>query len=309
MTAPELTSVDGSVVLLQCDGVCLQRDRREIVHDVSLQLRAGEVTALLGPNGAGKSTLLDGLAGELAVSAGQILRQGRTTLGLQSPVLAHRTVMANMLLALSWWGVPRASRRARALGALQQLGVEHLAKRRATELSGGERRRVHLARSLAVDPDILLLDEPFAGLDGETRASLLEEASSALRSDRRATLVVVHDRDEAWALADRLLILLDGRLVAEGPPHELLDQPPTQRSHASSATTAQSVRTTGSYSHVRRIFGLKRTDRSTRWSSRPSQLRTGCDCDWSLKAAPSTPSSRTPARAAVRPCGYASTAA
>lgn len=227
MTAPELTSVDGSVVLLQCDGVCLQRDRREIVHDVSLQLRAGEVTALLGPNGAGKSTLLDGLAGELAVSAGQILRQGRTTLGLQSPVLAHRTVMANMLLALSWWGVPRASRRARALGALQQLGVEHLAKRRATELSGGERRRVHLARSLAVDPDILLLDEPFAGLDGETRASLLEEASSALRSDRRATLVVVHDRDEAWALADRLLILLDGRLVAEGPPHELLDQPPT----------------------------------------------------------------------------------
>ncbi|MFZ0088978.1 MAG: ATP-binding cassette domain-containing protein, partial [Solirubrobacteraceae bacterium] len=94
-------------------------------------------------------------------------------------------------------------------------------------LSGGERRRVHLARVVALDPDVLLLDEPFAGLDPEVRASLLEDAVAALRSGSRATLVVVHDRAEAWALADRLLILIDGELVAEGPPRELLERPPT----------------------------------------------------------------------------------
>jgi ABC-type sulfate/molybdate transport systems ATPase subunit len=78
-----------------------------------------------------------------------------------------------------------------------------------------------------VEPDILLLDEPFAGLDAEVRAALLEDALSAIRSDTRATLVVVHDRAEAWALADRLLILIDGRLVAEGSPRELLEHPPS----------------------------------------------------------------------------------
>jgi hypothetical protein len=86
---------------------------------------------------------------------------------------------------------------------------------------------VHLARALAVAPDVLLLDEPFAGLDAETRGVLLADALSALRSESRATLVVVHDRAEAWALADRLLVMIDGRLAAAGAPRELLEHPPT----------------------------------------------------------------------------------
>ena len=135
--------------------------------------------------------------------------------------------MANVTAALGWWGVPRAERPARARRALEAMGAAHLAPRQAPTLSGGERRRVHLARVMAVEPDILLLDEPFAGLDAEVRATLLEDALSALRSDTRATLVVVHDRAEAWALADRLLILIDGRLVADGPPRELLEHPPS----------------------------------------------------------------------------------
>jgi ABC-type sulfate/molybdate transport systems ATPase subunit len=135
--------------------------------------------------------------------------------------------VANITTALGWWGVPRAQRADRALRALEAMGVAHLAQRQTTTLSGGERRRVHLARVLAVEPDILLLDEPFAGLDAEVRANLLQDTLSALRSDTRATLVVVHDRAEAWALADRLLILIDGRLVAGGPPREVLEHPPT----------------------------------------------------------------------------------
>jgi ABC-type sulfate/molybdate transport systems ATPase subunit len=213
--------------LLRCDDVSVRRGRREVVSAAGLELRAGEIVALLGPNGAGKSTLLGALAGSLEPAAGRIERHGRVAIALQAPDLARRSVMANVIAALGWWGVPRSERPARARRALEQMGAAHLAGRQAATLSGGERRRVHLARVLAVEPDILLLDEPFAGLDAEVRATLLEDALSALRSDARATLVVVHDRAEAWALADRLLILIDGRLVADGSPRELLEHPPS----------------------------------------------------------------------------------
>jgi ABC-type multidrug transport system ATPase subunit len=214
-------------VLLHCEHLSVRRGEREVVSDVSLELRLGEVVALLGPNGAGKSTLLDALGGALPAAKGRVGRHGRVAIGLQSPDLARRTVLTNVTLALAWWGVPRAERPDRAREALRTMGVEHLAKRPAGTLSGGERRRVHLARTLAVRPDILMLDEPFAGLDAETRATLLEDAVSTLRSSDRATLVVVHDRAEAWALADRLLILIGGELVAAGPPRELLEHPPS----------------------------------------------------------------------------------
>jgi ABC-type sulfate/molybdate transport systems ATPase subunit len=214
-------------VLLACERLSVRRGERDVVRDVTLELHQGELVALLGPNGAGKSTLLDALAGALAPAHGTVQRRGRVAIALQSADLARRTVLQNVMLALAWWGVPRSERAGRAREALATMGATHLARRAANTLSGGERRRVHLARALAVAPDILLLDEPFAGLDAETRANLLEDAVSALHSDRRATLVVVHDRAEAWALADRLLILIDGRLVATGPPRELLAQPPS----------------------------------------------------------------------------------
>jgi ABC-type sulfate/molybdate transport systems ATPase subunit len=198
-----------------------------VLHDVSIELRADEVVALLGPNGAGKSTLLDLLSGALAPARGRVERDGRVATALQAPDLARRTVLSNVTLALAWWGVPRPERRARALDALRTMRAEHLAQRPAGALSGGERRRVHVARAIAVRPDVLMLDEPFAGLDALTRAELLDDTGAALRAWTTAALVVVHDRAEAWAFADRLLILLKGRLVADGPPRELLERPPT----------------------------------------------------------------------------------
>jgi len=213
--------------MLRCEHLSVRRGKREVVKDVSAELHAGEIVALLGPNGAGKSTLLDALAGALPPATGRVERRGRVGIALQSPDLARRTVLQNVTLALAWWGVPRQERSERAREALRAIGADHLARRPAATLSGGERRRVHLARAIAVRPDVLLLDEPFAGLDAEVRSTLLEDALSALRSTTRATLVVVHDRAEAWALADRLLILLEGRLAASGPPRELLAQPPS----------------------------------------------------------------------------------
>jgi ABC-type nitrate/sulfonate/bicarbonate transport system ATPase subunit len=217
--------VTGAV--LRARGVCVQRAGVDVVRDADLALHRGEVVVLIGPNGAGKSTLLAALAGLLPVSAGAVERDGRVAAALQAPALARRSARANVEAALHWWGVPRRERRDRALAALSAIGARDLAERPAGALSGGEARRVHLARGLALQPDALLLDEPFAGLDAPTRAELLYDAASALRDERRATLVVVHDRAEAWALADRVVVVLDGRIAADGAPADVFADPPT----------------------------------------------------------------------------------
>ena len=227
MTAQSSSGDGAREPLLRATGLTVRRDGREVVRDVDLELRPGEIVALLGPNGAGKSTLLDALAGVLDPAGGTIERNGRVAVALQAPDLARRTVLANLVLAQAWWGVTRGDRVPRARAALERIGAAHLAARPAAALSGGERRRVHLARVMALAPDVLMLDEPFAGLDAAIRAGLLADAIPALRGADRATLVVVHDRAEAWAIADRLLILIDGRLVADGAPRDLLRSPPT----------------------------------------------------------------------------------
>jgi energy-coupling factor transporter ATP-binding protein EcfA2 len=217
----------GADILLSARRLRVARRGGEVLHGIDCELRAGEITALLGPNGAGKSTLLEALAGVLPHAGGELELGGRVALALQSPDLARRSVVANIELALGWWGVPRAQRAQRAQMALEAMQAAHLRNRPAAALSGGERRRVHLARVVAVRPDILLLDEPFAGLDAATRATLLDDTGAALRAWASTALIVVHDRAEAWALADRLLVLIDGRLVADGPPRELFEDPPS----------------------------------------------------------------------------------
>jgi ABC-type nitrate/sulfonate/bicarbonate transport system ATPase subunit len=219
--------VSGGDAIVCARGVAVARAGVEVVRDVGLDLRAGEVVVLIGPNGAGKSTLLAAVGGLLAPARGTIERHGRVAAALQAPALADRSARANVEAALQWWGVPRRERRERALAALHAIGARALADRPAGALSGGEARRVHLARALALQADALLLDEPFAGLDAPTRAELLYDAASALRDPRRATLVVVHDRAEAWALADRVLVMLDGRIAAEGAPRAVFAAPPT----------------------------------------------------------------------------------
>jgi ABC-type sugar transport system ATPase subunit len=214
--------------VLSAAGLAVGRGGRAVVDGVDLALHRGELVAVLGPNGAGKSTLLATLAGLLPPVAGQVQTRGRVAAALQAPALAQRSVRANVEAALGWWGVPRGERAGRAAAALERLHAGALAARPASTLSGGEARRVHLARAIALRADALLLDEPFAGLDAPTRAGLLSDAATVLRDPDRATLVVLHDRAEAWALADRLIVLLDGRLAAEGDPHAILDRPPSR---------------------------------------------------------------------------------
>jgi ABC-type sulfate/molybdate transport systems ATPase subunit len=223
--------------VLKLRGVRHSRAGREVLTIDALELEAGERLAVLGPNGAGKTTLLRLLAGLEAPSAGSVELEGVQVAGAdldlrrrigyatQRPGLLSTTVIRNVELPLRWRGLDAASRRQAALAALERLNVAHLAERRALSLSGGEAQRVSLARALAVEPQVLLLDEPAAGLDAEAHRTFFDDLESAL-ADRATTVVqVTHRADEALRLADRIAVLVDGATRQVADPASVLRQP------------------------------------------------------------------------------------
>jgi ABC-type sulfate/molybdate transport systems ATPase subunit len=223
--------------VLTAAGVRHRRGDREVLRVDRLDVAAGERLGLLGLNGAGKTSLLRLLAaidqptsGEVRVDdvptsrGGPALRR-RLAYAPQRPLLLSTSVRHNVELPLRYRRAPRATRRALATAALARLGVEHLADRRAHSLSGGEAQRVSLARALACEPDALLLDEPAAGLDTPTRAAFFEDVERAL-ADRATTVVLVsHRAEEVLALADRVAVLVAGKLRQVAPADELVTHP------------------------------------------------------------------------------------
>jgi ABC-type sulfate/molybdate transport systems ATPase subunit len=225
----------GAVLSLR--GIRHRRAGREVLAIESLDLAPGERLAVLGPNGAGKTTLLRLMAGLEAPSEGVVEVDGTRTVhadaalrrrigyATQRAGLLSTTVRRNVELPLRWRGVAAPARREAALAALRRLGVEHLERRRAAALSGGEAQRVGLARALALEPSLLLLDEPAAGLDAEARRSFLDDLG-ALLADRSITAVhVSHRADEALRLADRVAVLVEGTVRQLAEPSRVVREP------------------------------------------------------------------------------------
>jgi molybdate transport system ATP-binding protein len=198
-------------------------------------------TILFGPSGSGKTTLLDCVAGLAAPDAGRIVVRERvlfdvdlrvnTTVAkrgvgyvLQDLALfPHLTVEQNTEYGLAH--LPRSVRRQRAAAMLQEFRIEHLRQQRPGRISGGERQRVALARALVTDPCVLLLDEPLAALDAPTKSKILDDLRRWNQAHRIPILYVTHSREEVLALGERVLVMEDGRIVAQGTPHEVLGAP------------------------------------------------------------------------------------
>ena len=223
-------------LLVQDTGVALRavsrryrgRDRDvQALDGLDLEVRASEVVALLGPSGCGKSTALELIAGLQDPDAGDVRAagasdpEGRLAACALMPqrdlLLPWRDAAANVALALEARGVRRAEARRRAEPLLARFGLEGFADTPPWELSGGMRRRVAFVRTLLADRPVLLLDEPFAGLDSITRGGLQEWLAGALHDEPRTTVLVTHDVPEAIYLADRVAVLSPrpGRVVAE----------------------------------------------------------------------------------------------
>jgi thiamine transport system ATP-binding protein len=203
------------------DDVDVAFDDRPVLLGAKLHVAAGEVVALLGPSGSGKSTLLRTIAGLVVPQRGRVLLDGadvtavpthRRGVGMvfqDEQLFEHLDAGANVGFGLRMRGDGPAAQRQRTAELLALVGLAGFEPRRVTELSGGEAKRVALARSLAPSPRMLLLDEPLTGLDRELHDRLVDDLAAILRAERTTSLLVTHDRGEAEAIADRVVTIAE----------------------------------------------------------------------------------------------------
>ncbi|GAB1388241.1 ABC transporter ATP-binding protein [Rubrivivax sp.] len=214
MTVPALELADVSCTFVSRDA---PGQRYTAVAGVSLSLQPGEFVSVVGPTGCGKSTLLNMAAGLLAPSSGQVRVFGQALAGLNAragymfqaeSLMPWRTALANVAAGLEFRGV--ADAREQAQDWLRRVGLAAFADRYPHQLSGGMRKRTSLAQTLAIDPDIILMDEPFSALDVQTRQLMENEVLELWASRRKAVLFITHDLDEAIAMSDRVVVLSAG---------------------------------------------------------------------------------------------------
>ncbi|MEU3103490.1 quaternary amine ABC transporter ATP-binding protein [Streptomyces griseoflavus] len=213
------------------------------VRDVSFDVRKGEVFVVMGLSGSGKSTLvrcltrlIEPTAGTIAIDGEDVramdrarlrtLRRHRAAMVFQHfGLLPHRTVLDNVAYGLEIQGMGRGERREKAAEVVAKVGLEGMEQRRPAQLSGGQRQRVGLARALAVDPEVLLFDEPFSALDPLIRRDMQEEVIRLHREEGRTMVFITHDLQEALKLGDRIALMRDGRVVQLGTPEEIVGSP------------------------------------------------------------------------------------
>jgi ABC-type Fe3+/spermidine/putrescine transport system ATPase subunit len=207
------------------------------VDHVSFAVKPGELVALVGASGSGKTTTLRIVAGYEQPDIGRVLYDGQdiTRLGPSKrdfgmvfqhyALFPHMSVAENVAFGLEARGVGRAERMQRASAALDRVGLGGKGARMVQQLSGGEQQRVALARAAVIEPRLLLLDEPLSNLDPTLRQSTREELRMTLKESKAPALFVTHDQDDAFAIADRIVLLSRGRVLQDGSPEDLYDRP------------------------------------------------------------------------------------
>jgi lipopolysaccharide export system ATP-binding protein len=229
--------------VLRTEGLVKKYRRRRVVDGVSLEVHRGEIVGLLGPNGAGKTTTFYQIVGFIRPDEGKVFlddmpitrlpmykraRMGIGYLPQESSVFRKMSVEDNLLSILETMGLSRAERRERLRELMDDLGITKLAKQKAYTLSGGERRRVEIARALVTRPGFLLLDEPFSGIDPIAVAEI-QSIVSGLREKGLGILVTDHNVRETLAITDRAYIMYDGEILLSGSAVELAEDPEARK--------------------------------------------------------------------------------
>lgn len=223
--------------MLEVRDLTVRLGGRVVLDGVDLTVGSGQTLAVLGPSGCGKSTMLRAIAGLERPERGRICWEGRDLAGMPPherrfglmfqdyALFPHRDVRGNVEFGLRMAGMATPERRRRVDDVLALVGLGGLADRRVTNLSGGEQQRVALARALAPEPRLLMLDEPLGSLDRSLRERLVDELRELLALAAVPAIYVTHDHDEAFALADRLVVMREGRVAHEGAPRDVWQRP------------------------------------------------------------------------------------
>jgi len=236
------TQGDGGLRLYTVDLVKSYRQRR-VVNGVSVSIGPGEIVGLLGPNGAGKTTTFYLTIGFIKPESGQVMlgdrvltrlpmyRRARLGIGYlpqEASIFRKMTVNGNILSVLEVQGIPRAERKQRLEELLEELNIAHVARSYGYQLSGGERRRVEIARALATRPKFMLLDEPFAGID-PIAVEDIQSIVAALKKKGLGILITDHNVRETLSITDRAYIMCDGDILKEGTAQYLADDPEARK--------------------------------------------------------------------------------
>jgi tungstate transport system ATP-binding protein len=231
--------MSGGVRVLDIRDLKVARGGVEVLDLPEFFLDEGELVSLVGPNGCGKSSLLLSVMGLIERVSGCIVYRGREVgsalkvleyrrriaMVFQEPLLFDTSVFQNVASGLKIRGLSSRIVRSRAIAALERFGLSHLAGRRASTLSGGEARRVSLARAFAIKPDVIFCDEPFVNLDPPTRQVLCEDLEKVIRETGVSSVLVTHDPSESLRLSNRIVVMEEGRIVQNGTPAEVTSAP------------------------------------------------------------------------------------
>jgi len=225
---------------IQLENISKYYGQQVVVNNLSLEVKDGEFFVLLGASGSGKTTVLNIIAGLVQPDKGKVLLHGRdvTELATQErnvgfvfqnyALFQYMTVAENIEFGLSVRKIEKSKREKRRDELLELVGLVGLGGRMPSQLSGGQQQRVALARALALEPDVLLLDEPLGALDAKIRVELRRSLKNIQRQSGVAAILVTHDQDEAFDLADRIGVMNFGRLIEVGTPQELYQYPKTE---------------------------------------------------------------------------------
>ncbi len=226
-------------LLLSVEIIVVKRGKITVVYVNKLNVFPGRTLALIGPNGAGKSTLLLTLAGLLPIESGRLYFQSRlmnTSSALamlrrniavvfQEPLLLNMSVEKNVAVGLKFRNLSRAQIKEGVDEALAYFGIEHLTKRAAKNLSGGESKRVSLARAFAIKPKVILLDEAFNSLDPPTREAIIDDLQNILQKTKITAVLALHDREETLRLAQDVAVMSEGKIIQQGATAQVFHQP------------------------------------------------------------------------------------
>jgi ABC-type sugar transport system ATPase subunit len=223
--------------MLELDRIAKRYDGQTAVHEFTLSVRKGEFIVLVGPSGCGKSTTLRMVAGLEEISSGELRINGRLANSLEPKdrdlamvfqnyaLYPHLSVFENMAFSLRLRGVPKEETRAQVEAAARSMGIEALLERKPGQLSGGQRQRVAMGRAIVRNPSVFLFDEPLSNLDANLRTQMRAEIKKLHRRLGATILYVTHDQVEAMTLADRIVVMNQGRIEQVGTPREIYHRP------------------------------------------------------------------------------------